>query len=87
MKIEDFNQYLNDRFAGSYRLHLIVDDGSLICDRCVSDECENIKNAILTGTADGWLPIGTMSDSWLENGERCDLCNRWLDAYSDEPGQ
>ena len=71
-------------WPGGYELVGITKDGGMLCNKCCRDNYRLIATARKNNWDDGWLVVGFDCTVNYENGETCDYCGKWLDAYNDQ---
>lgn len=71
-------------FPGGYELVAVTSDGGLLCNKCCKENYYQIAYSRRYKIMDEWNIVGFESTAMFENGECCDHCNKWLDAYNDE---
>ena len=71
-------------WPGGYEIIGITTDGGLLCSSCMTKEYKLILDAIRSEDHSGWCLSTTTTTVDFENFERCDNCNKFLDAYHEE---
>ena len=78
-RINILKDIIREPFAwpGGYEKIAFMNDGGLVCYKCLKEEYQNVLHSTKFEYQDGWEVVGVVLSNELENCS-CDHCNRSL---------